>query len=84
VFNGGWRRTQMGKYKVIMNDWNYDASYMITSIPVWNFKGLDFCCIDRTSLFLSFNTELSLDYGLNHHGNLKCHTLYKFKTVNDC
>jgi hypothetical protein len=34
-----------GKYKEITNDWNYDASCTLTSLPVWdleNFKRLIF------------------------------------------
>jgi hypothetical protein len=34
-----------GKYKAITNDWNYDASCTLTSLPVWdldNFKRLIF------------------------------------------
>jgi hypothetical protein len=36
---------RMDKYKEIMNDWNYDASCMLTSLLVWdlqNFKLLIF------------------------------------------
>jgi hypothetical protein len=35
----------MDKYKVIVNDWNYDACCMLMSLPVWdleNLKGLVF------------------------------------------
>jgi hypothetical protein len=35
----------MGKYKGITNDWNYDASCTLTSLPISNldnFKGLIF------------------------------------------
>jgi hypothetical protein len=35
----------MDKYKEIMNDWNYDISFKLTSLPVWdleNKKFLDF------------------------------------------
>jgi hypothetical protein len=35
----------MDKYKEIKNDWNYDASCMLTSLLLWdleNFKCLDF------------------------------------------
>jgi hypothetical protein len=35
----------MDKYKEITNDWDYDASCMLTSLPVWdleNFKRLIF------------------------------------------
>jgi hypothetical protein len=27
-----------GKYKEITNDWNYDASCTLTSLPVWDFE----------------------------------------------
>jgi hypothetical protein len=38
-------KAHMGKYKEITNDWNYDASCTLTSLPVWdleNFKRLIF------------------------------------------
>jgi hypothetical protein len=41
----GREKPHMVKYKAIMNDWNYDASCTLTSLPVWvleNFKCLVF------------------------------------------
>jgi hypothetical protein len=42
---GGIEKPHTDKYKEIMKDWNYDASCMPTSLPVWdleNFKHLVF------------------------------------------
>jgi hypothetical protein len=30
----------MVKYKAITNDWNYDASCTLTSLPVWDLENL--------------------------------------------
>jgi hypothetical protein len=41
----GIEKSHMDKYKEITNNWNYDASCMETSLPVWdleNFKRLIF------------------------------------------
>jgi hypothetical protein len=41
----GREKPRMVKYKAITNDWNYDASCTLTSLPVWdleNFKRLVF------------------------------------------
>jgi hypothetical protein len=41
----GINKPHTGKYKEIMNDWNYDVSCTLTSLPVWeleNFKRLIF------------------------------------------
>jgi hypothetical protein len=41
----GREKPHMVKYKTIANDWNYDASCTLTSLPVWdleNFKRLVF------------------------------------------
>jgi hypothetical protein len=41
----GREKPHMFKYKAITNDWNYDASCMLTLLPVWdleNFKRLVF------------------------------------------
>jgi hypothetical protein len=38
-------REHTDKYKEVTNDWNYDASFMLTTLPVWdleNFKRLAF------------------------------------------
>jgi hypothetical protein len=43
----GTEKLHMDKYKEITNDWNYDASYTHTSLPVKEirkFQALDFCC----------------------------------------
>jgi hypothetical protein len=34
----GTERPHMNKYKEIMNDKNYDASCMLTSLPAWNIE----------------------------------------------
>jgi hypothetical protein len=36
----GTGKLHMGKYKEVMNDWNYDASYvlMLISLPVLDFE----------------------------------------------
>jgi hypothetical protein len=34
----GREKPHTDKYKVIMNDWNYDASCTLTSLPVWDFE----------------------------------------------
>jgi hypothetical protein len=34
----GIEKPHMDKYKEITNDWNYDASYMLTSLPFWDFE----------------------------------------------
>jgi hypothetical protein len=41
----GREKPHTDKYKEVMNDWNYDASCTLTSLPVWgleNFKRLIF------------------------------------------
>jgi hypothetical protein len=41
----GRKKLHTDKHKVITNDWNYDASCTLTSLPVWdleNFKRLVF------------------------------------------
>jgi hypothetical protein len=41
----GIEKPHTDKYKEIMNDWNYDASCTLISLPVWdleNFRGLIF------------------------------------------
>jgi hypothetical protein len=41
----GREKPRIDKYKSITNDWNYDASCMLTSLPIWdlkNFKSLIF------------------------------------------
>jgi hypothetical protein len=41
----GIEKLHTDKYKEITNNWNYDASCTVTSLPVWdleNFKGLIF------------------------------------------
>jgi hypothetical protein len=41
----GREKQHMDKYKEIVNDWNYDASCILMSLPVWdveNFKHLIF------------------------------------------
>jgi hypothetical protein len=37
---GGSEKPRTDKYKVIACDWNYDASFTLTSLPVWDFKNL--------------------------------------------
>jgi hypothetical protein len=42
---GGIEKPHTDKYKEITNDWNYDTSCTVTSLPVWdleNFKRLIF------------------------------------------
>jgi hypothetical protein len=42
---GSREKPRMDKYKEITNDWNYDASCTLTSLPVWvldNFRRLIF------------------------------------------
>jgi hypothetical protein len=29
------------RYKAIMNDWNYDASCTLTSLPVWDLENFE-------------------------------------------
>jgi hypothetical protein len=36
----GREKPHTDKYKEIMNNWNYDASCMLTSLPVWDLKNL--------------------------------------------
>jgi hypothetical protein len=53
----GRRKPHMVKYKAITNDMNYDASYTLTSLPVWglgNFKRLVFVVqsVHKRRLFL--------------------------------
>jgi hypothetical protein len=41
----GREKPHTDKYKEIMNDWNYNARFTLTSLPVWdfaNFKRLIF------------------------------------------
>jgi hypothetical protein len=41
----GREKPHMAKYRAITNDWNYDASYTLTPLLVWdlkNFKGVFF------------------------------------------
>jgi hypothetical protein len=43
----GIEKPHVYKYKAITNNWNYDASCKLTSLPVWDlqkFQALDFCC----------------------------------------
>jgi hypothetical protein len=45
----GKEKPHMDKHKYNTNDWNYDASYMLTSLLVSDFKTfsvLDFCCTE--------------------------------------
>jgi hypothetical protein len=35
---GGIDKPHTGKYKEITNDWDYDASWTLTSLPVWDFE----------------------------------------------
>jgi hypothetical protein len=68
-------KTQTGKYKEITNDWNYDASCTLTSLPVWdleNFKRLIFIVesvqsirqTDRHSLYFP-STYVSISGGIS-------------------
>jgi hypothetical protein len=59
----GIEKPHTDKYKAITNDWNYDASYMLTSILVWDledFKHLVFVvqsaqlCYDISFIYCSF------------------------------
>jgi hypothetical protein len=36
----GREKPHMDKYKEITNDWNYDASYMLASLLVWDLENL--------------------------------------------
>jgi hypothetical protein len=36
----GREKPNMDKYKEITNDWNYDASYTLTSLPVRDLENL--------------------------------------------
>jgi hypothetical protein len=45
-------KPQMDKYKNIMNDWNYNASCVLTSLLVWEYQVLDFCCTDCTHIYI--------------------------------
>jgi hypothetical protein len=36
----GREKPHMVKYKAITNNWNYDASCTLTSLPVWDFVNL--------------------------------------------
>jgi hypothetical protein len=50
----GREKSHMDKYKVITNNWNYDASCTLTSLPVWdleNFKCLIFAAQSVHFLF---------------------------------
>jgi hypothetical protein len=47
----GIEKPHVYKYKEITNNWNYDASCKLTSLPVWDlrkFQALDFCCTECT------------------------------------
>jgi hypothetical protein len=47
----GSKKLHMDRYKEIVNDWNYDASCMLTSLPglgLRKFQVLDFCCTECT------------------------------------
>jgi hypothetical protein len=36
----GREKPHMVKYKAITNDWNYDASCTLTSLPVWDLENI--------------------------------------------
>jgi hypothetical protein len=36
----GIEKPHVDKYKEITNDWNYDASCTLTSLPVWDLENL--------------------------------------------
>jgi hypothetical protein len=36
----GREKPHTGKYKAITNEWNYDASCTLTSLPVWDLENL--------------------------------------------
>jgi hypothetical protein len=44
----GREKPHTDKYKVIANDWNYDARCMCTSLPLW--EALGFYCTECTLL----------------------------------
>jgi hypothetical protein len=37
----GKEKPRMVKYKAITNDWNYDASCTLTSLPVWDLENFN-------------------------------------------
>jgi hypothetical protein len=37
----GRERPHVVKYKAVMNDWNYDASCTLTSLPVWDLENFN-------------------------------------------
>jgi hypothetical protein len=47
----------MVKYKAITNDWNYDTSCMLTSLPVWDLE------IFKRLVFVVQSVRLSSPYG---------------------
>jgi hypothetical protein len=40
----GREKPHMGKYEEITNDWNYDASCILTSLVVWDLQGNGAVC----------------------------------------
>jgi hypothetical protein len=71
----GVEKLHTDKYKEIMNNWNYDASCMLTSLPVWdleNLKRLIFVVQsvhETNALYMSFS--FSTGYGL-----ISCNVLH--------
>jgi hypothetical protein len=58
---GGTEKSHMDRYKEITNDWNYDASCTLTSLPVWdleNFKCLVFVVKSVPNISKTLNTSV--------------------------
>jgi hypothetical protein len=58
----GTEKPHVDKHKEITNDWNYDASCTVTSLPVWdlgNFKRLIFV-VQSVHPFVFYNLNLIL------------------------
>jgi hypothetical protein len=59
----GVEKPHADKYKEITNNWNYDASCTLTSLPVWdleNFKSLIFT-VQSVPTLLKFSTAKDHD-----------------------
>jgi hypothetical protein len=51
-------KPHMDKYKEITNDYNYDASCMLTSLPVWDLENFE--CLIFVAQSVHFNFLLSI------------------------
>jgi hypothetical protein len=62
---GGTEKPHTDKYKEITNNWNYDASCTVTSLPVWdleNFKCLIF--VVQSVHYMTPGNKHTLSWGI--------------------